>query len=161
MSDDVFDVDAWLPRVGHDGPREPLLSSLRAVIAAHTATIPFEIIDILLGRPPKLDLAPLQRKMIAGGRGGYCFAQNTLLLAGLGALGFRATGPIGCVIRGIDADASEPATHSYCELICRKGRFWLTWASATRRPPHRSHRDQGWSRRRRMKLCGFGRLARS
>ena len=70
---DVFDVDAWMTRIGYDGSREPTLPVLRAVIAAHTVTIPFENIDVLLGRPPKLDVRSLQRKMIAGGRGGYCF----------------------------------------------------------------------------------------
>ena len=34
-------------------------------------------IAVLLDRPPKLDLASLQAKMVAGGRGGYCFEQNT------------------------------------------------------------------------------------
>jgi hypothetical protein len=38
---------------------------------------------VVLGRPPKLDLASLQQKMIEGGRGGYCFEQNMLLRAGL------------------------------------------------------------------------------
>jgi N-hydroxyarylamine O-acetyltransferase len=111
MSDDTFDVEGWLRRIGHSGPREPVLSTLRAVIAAHTATIPFENIDVLLGRPPKLDLGSLRQKLVANGRGGYCFEQNSLLLAGLASLGFRVTGLLARVIRGMDADASGPATH--------------------------------------------------
>lgn len=51
MSDDVFDVDAWQRLIGHDGSREPLLATMRTVIAAHTATIPLENIDALLGQP--------------------------------------------------------------------------------------------------------------
>jgi N-hydroxyarylamine O-acetyltransferase len=123
MSDQEFDVDAWLRRIGHDGPREPTLETLRTVIAAHTGTIPFENIDVLLGRPPRLDLGSLQRKMIADGRGGYCFEQNTLLLAGLTALGFRATGLIARVIRGMDADAPGSATHMLLRVDLPEGPF--------------------------------------
>jgi N-hydroxyarylamine O-acetyltransferase len=123
MSDDVFDVDAWLRRIGHDGPREPVLPTLRAVIAAHTATIPFENIDVLLGRPPRLDLGLLQQKMVANRRGGYCFEQNTLLQAGLLALGFRTTGLIARVIRGMDADAAGSATHMMLRVDLPEGPF--------------------------------------
>ena len=123
MPADEFDVDAWLRRIGHDGPRVPELSTLRTVIAAHTATIPFENIDVLLGRPPKLDLPTLQRKMIAGGRGGYCFEQNTVLLAGLGALGFSVEGLLARVIRGMAADAARPATHMVVRVELPEGLF--------------------------------------
>jgi len=123
MSGDGFDVDAWFRRIGHDGPREPDLATLRAVIAAHTATIPFENIDVLLGRPPKLDLESLQRKMIAGGRGGYCFEQNALLYAGLAALGFRVTGLIARVIRGMESGAARPATHMAVRVDLPEGPF--------------------------------------
>jgi N-hydroxyarylamine O-acetyltransferase len=123
MSGEAFDVDAWLRRIGHGGSRAPTLETLRTVIAAHTATIPFENIDVLLGRPPKLDLGSLQQKMITDGRGGYCFEQNTLLLAGLRALGFHATGLIARVIRGMDADASGPATHMLLRVDLPEGPF--------------------------------------
>jgi len=123
MSDTAFDVDAWLFRIGHHGSREPVLPTLRALIGAHTATIPFENIDVLLGQPPKLDLGSLQRKMIANGRGGYCFEQNTLFLAGLLALGFRVTGLLARVIRGMDAGASGPATHMMLRVDLPEGPF--------------------------------------
>jgi N-hydroxyarylamine O-acetyltransferase len=97
MSDDTFDVEGWPRRIGHSGPREPVLSTLRTVIAAHTATIPFE-------------------NMVAGGRGGYCFEQNPLLLAGLGFLGFRVTGLLARVIRGMGAYASGPAMHMVVQV---------------------------------------------
>ena len=100
-----------------------MLPTLRAVIAAHTATIPFENIDVLLGRPPRLDLGSLQQKMIGGRRGGYCFEQNTLLLAGLLALGFRATGLIARVIRGMEADAAGSATHMMLRVDLPEGPY--------------------------------------
>src|SRR5215213_4342750 len=88
MAVDTSGPGPWLHRIGHAGSRAPTLATLRAIIAAHAATIPYENIDVLLGRPPKLDLESLQQKMIRGGRGGYCFEHNMLLRGGLLALEF-------------------------------------------------------------------------
>jgi N-hydroxyarylamine O-acetyltransferase len=87
----MLDLAAYLTRIGYEGPREPTLGVLSALHARHPATIPFENIDPLLGRPVPLDLDALQRKMIAGKRGGYCFEQNTLFKAVLEALGFTVS----------------------------------------------------------------------
>jgi N-hydroxyarylamine O-acetyltransferase len=58
---------------------------------AHATTIPFENLDILLGRPIRIDLESLQAKLVRGLRGGYCFEQNTLFAAALERIGFRVT----------------------------------------------------------------------
>jgi N-hydroxyarylamine O-acetyltransferase len=123
MSDDAFDVDAWLKRIGHTSPRAPDLATLRAVIAEHTATIPFENIDVLLGRTPRLDLRSLQDKLILSERGGYCFEQNTVLHSGLAALGFQVTRLLARVIRGMAADADGPATHMLLRVDLPEGAF--------------------------------------
>ncbi len=51
MSDDNFDQAAWLDRIGYKGPRAPVLETLRGVTEAHSATISYESIDVLLERP--------------------------------------------------------------------------------------------------------------
>src|SRR4029434_1979169 len=48
-------------------------------------------LDILLGRPIKLDVESLERKLIDGRRGGYCFEQNLLFSTVLEQLGFTVT----------------------------------------------------------------------
>jgi len=58
------------------------------IVARHTATIPFENLDILLGRPSLRDIGSIQAKLVDARRGGYCFEQNTLLRAVLERLGF-------------------------------------------------------------------------
>jgi N-hydroxyarylamine O-acetyltransferase len=73
LSEEYFDQDAWLARIGYRGSRVPNLETLQALVSSHSSTIAWESIDVLLDRPPKLDLRSLQDKMIAGGRGGYCF----------------------------------------------------------------------------------------
>jgi N-hydroxyarylamine O-acetyltransferase len=86
-----FDVEAYLARIGYDGPVEPTLEALDAIHFAHATTIPFENLDILLGRPIRLDLASLQGKLVRDRRGGYCFEHNTLFAAALEAVGFGVT----------------------------------------------------------------------
>jgi N-hydroxyarylamine O-acetyltransferase len=58
---------------------------------AHATHIPFENLDVLLGRSIRLDLESLQAKLIRRKRGGYCFEQNSLLAKVLEAVGFRVT----------------------------------------------------------------------
>ena len=111
MADGASDPGPWLRRIGHVGPRAPTLATLRGTIAAHAATIPYENIDVLLGRPPRLDVESLQRKMIASRRGGYCFEQNMLLRAGLLALGFTVTSLVACVRRARASGTPVYATH--------------------------------------------------
>lgn len=123
MPDDAFDLDAYLTRIGYDGPRDASLAVLRAVVAAHTATIPFESIDVFLGRGASLDHATLLQKMVHGGRGGYCFEQNTLLQAALSAMRFAVTGLMARVVRGLDATAQTPRTHMTLRVDLPEGAF--------------------------------------
>jgi N-hydroxyarylamine O-acetyltransferase len=83
-------LPAYLMRVGVSGPLAPDLPTLRRLHAAHVAAIPFENLDILLGRSIHLDLDRLRAKLLEQRRGGYCFEQNTLFLAVLRELGFAA-----------------------------------------------------------------------
>ena len=87
----TLDLDAYLRRIDYGGALEPTLPALQALHLAHATHIPFENLDILLGRSIGLDLESLQAKLVAGGRGGYCFEQNTLFAAALRALGFDVT----------------------------------------------------------------------
>ena len=83
-----FELDAYLARIGYAGPRTATLDTLEAVHALHPAAIPFENLNPLLGWPVSLDANALQAKMVAGGRGGWCFEHNTLLRHALETLGF-------------------------------------------------------------------------
>ena len=76
-----LDLDAYLARIAYEGPRRPSARTLTALHAAHVTAVPFENLDILLGRTISLDLDALQAKLVAARRGGYCFEQNTLFLA--------------------------------------------------------------------------------
>lgn len=118
-----FDQAAWLNRIGYNGQIAPSLEVLKALVAAHASAISYESIDVLLGRPPKLDLESLQRKMIAGGRGGYCFEQNMLFRAGLLSLGFSVTSLQARVVRGLEIDAPRPMLHMILRVDLPEGAY--------------------------------------
>ena len=106
------DLDAYFARIGHDGPREPTLAVLRAIHQKHPDAIAFENIDVLLGRSISLDPAAVDAKLIAAGRGGYCYEQNGLLKRVLTALGFEVTGLMARVLWMVPEGApARPRSH--------------------------------------------------
>jgi N-hydroxyarylamine O-acetyltransferase len=121
MPDSTFDQNAWLQRIGYSSTREPTLATLNALVTAHSLAISYESLDVLLGRPPKLDVAVLQNKMILGRRGGYCFEQNILFRAGLRSLGFEVTSLQARVVRGLPVDAPRPALHMVLRVDLPEG----------------------------------------
>jgi N-hydroxyarylamine O-acetyltransferase len=104
-----IDLDAYLARIAYDGPRKPSPRTLAALHEAHVVAVPFENLDILLGRTISLELDALQAKIVAGRRGGYCFEQNTLFRAVLEGLGFRVTSLAARVRAG--TTVVRPRTH--------------------------------------------------
>ena len=118
----TLDLDAYLRRIDYGGALEPQLPALQALHLAHATHIPFENLDILLGRPIRLDLESLQAKLVAGGRGGYCFEQNTLFAAALRALGFEVTLLAARVRFG--ATRVLPRTHMVLK-VASEGAEWL------------------------------------
>lgn len=93
MDTTPLDLAAYARRIGHDGgvgAWRPNRATLQALIERHATAIPFENLDALSRRPPSLDLGTLQDKLLHRARGGWCFEQNTLLLAVLREIGFDA-----------------------------------------------------------------------
>ena len=104
-----LDLQAYLQRIGYDGGLDPTVETLTALHRAHVLSIPFENLDILLGRPIRLDLASLQAKLVRDRRGGYCFEQNALFAAVLEHLAFDVTGLAARVTMG--EERTTPRTH--------------------------------------------------
>jgi len=87
----ALDLAAYFARIGYHGEQTPVLPTLASLLDAHMRAIPFENLDVLLGRPPRLDLPALQAKLVTAWRGGYCFEHATLFAAVLERLGFVPT----------------------------------------------------------------------
>jgi len=117
-----FDLPAYLARIGYDGPRRPDHPTLSGLLAAHMNAIPFENIDVLLGRPIRLDLAALQEKIVADRRGGYCFEQTALFLAALRAPGFEATPRTARVVLVVGPDEA-PRGHMHVIVRLPEGEY--------------------------------------
>ena len=119
------DLDAYFARIGYAGPREATLAVLHAITLHHTTSIPFENLDVLLGRGISLAPEAIFQKLVSDRRGGYCFEQNNLLLLVLRALGYRVT-PIGARVRWQLARSVTPArTHLFLRVHLAEG-DWLT-----------------------------------
>jgi N-hydroxyarylamine O-acetyltransferase len=105
-----FDLDGYLARIGYQGTREANPRVLTSLHLAHLGAIPFENIDVFLGRGVRLDLDNLQRKLVRSRRGGYCFEHNTLFATALRALGFEVT-TLEARVRPPGATHTLPRTH--------------------------------------------------
>jgi len=121
---DLLDLDAYLARIGLAGGLAPTLPTLRALVRAHVLTIPFENLEIVLGRPVLLGVEDLQNKLVRSPRGGYCYEHVSLFAAVLERLGFQATGLAARVQVG--AGVLRPATHALLRVrVPGSEREWI------------------------------------
>ena len=86
-----MNVDAYLERIGYKGSREPVFETLSALHRAHMLSVPFENLDIHLGRRLVLDREANFEKIVVRHRGGWCYELNGLFALLLERLGFRVT----------------------------------------------------------------------
>ncbi|MFJ4330588.1 MULTISPECIES: arylamine N-acetyltransferase [unclassified Streptomyces] len=119
----LLDLDAYLERTGYTGPRAATLACLRSVARAHLAAIPFENVDVALGRDVSLDLADIQHKLVRSGRGGYCFEHNLLFAAVLERFGLPVTRLLARVRQGRPTVRYRAHTTL---LVEAEGRTYLT-----------------------------------
>lgn len=120
-----MDLAAYFQRIGYRGQYAPSLAVLSALTEAHTRSIPFENLDVLLQRPIALSPEALFQKLVLERRGGYCFEQNGLFLEVLRELGFRVT-PISARVRlQRPRDFIPPRTHVFIRVEL-DGESWLT-----------------------------------
>jgi N-hydroxyarylamine O-acetyltransferase len=121
-SGDRLDLDAYLARTGYTGGLDPTAGTLRGLHRAHIDAIPFENLDVALGREVRLDLDSVQRKLVTERRGGYCYEQNTLFAAVLERLGFAVTA-LGARVRTA-GPVLRPVTHALLRVAV-DGAEWL------------------------------------
>ncbi|ACD82190.1 Arylamine N-acetyltransferase [Methylacidiphilum infernorum V4] len=83
-----IDIERYFKRIGYKGERSPCLENLFQIHFAHAKSIPFENLDVLLGKTISLEIQDIEKKLVRDLRGGYCFEQNTLFAHVLSQLGF-------------------------------------------------------------------------
>ena len=117
----AFRLEAYLDRIGAGRPLAPSLEALRTLHQTHVGAIPFENLDILLGRTIRVDLESVKAKLVAARRGGYCFEQNTLFRAALEALGYTVTA-LSARVR-TNTTVIRPRTHMLLRVDLPEGPF--------------------------------------
>jgi N-hydroxyarylamine O-acetyltransferase len=85
----MLDVRRYLQRIGYEGPIAPDPAVLSALHRAHLLAVPFENLDIHLGRPIVLSVERFFEKIVADRRGGFCYELNGLFAAVLRELGYH------------------------------------------------------------------------
>lgn len=117
-----IDLDAYLARIGIGVTPDANTAGLAAVQRAHRLAIPFENLDVRLGRGISLDPAHVFEKLVRKRRGGYCFEQNQLFLRALTAIGFDARPLLARV--WLMATGIPPRTHTL-NLVRIDGADWI------------------------------------
>ncbi len=115
-----LDLDAYLKRIAYAGALRANADTLRGLHRAHAAAIPFENLDIVLGRTIELALDSVQDKLVRRRRGGYCYEHNLLFAAVLERLGFAVTR----LAARVQPAHPGPRTHMLLRVVA-DGRPWL------------------------------------
>ncbi len=117
-----LDVGAYFARIGFDGQPTVSAETLRRLHRGHVAAIPFENLEIVLGRPVPLDLNSLQDKLIGHRRGGYCYEHNLLFAALLEQLGY----PVNHLLARVHPSVDGPGPRTHMALAVEAdGLSWL------------------------------------
>jgi N-hydroxyarylamine O-acetyltransferase len=116
-----MDVNAYLQRIGYTGTRKPSIEPLRQLHRLHMLAVPFENLDIHLGRAITLSLPSFYDKIVHRHRGGFCYELNGLFGWLLEQLGFPVTIHSG---RVFENDRSGPE-FDHLVLLVRLEELWI------------------------------------
>lgn len=100
-------LGGYLERIGYTGATRPDMNTVRGLHRAHVCAVPFENLDVQLGRPLTTDVEDAYDKIVERRRGGWCYEQNGLFGWALGQIGFDVTRVAAAVMRADRGDVSE------------------------------------------------------
>ena len=116
-------LSEYLNRIGYHGHPEPDLETLTAIHQRHLATIPYENLDVQLGRRLSTDVNSAFEKIVERGRGGWCYEMNGLLGWALTEIGFDIKRVCGGVARTLRGDS---AMGNHLVLLTElEGQTWI------------------------------------
>jgi N-hydroxyarylamine O-acetyltransferase len=87
----MLNLRAYLDRIAYSGPLVPASEVLRNLHRAHLFSVPFENLDIALGRKIVCDEDAFIQKIVERRRGGFCYELNGAFAGLLRAIGFQVT----------------------------------------------------------------------
>jgi N-hydroxyarylamine O-acetyltransferase len=115
-------IEAYLKRIEYGGSLNVSLETLRGLHSAHVFHIPFENLNIHLGKPISLEPHAIFDKIVNQRRGGYCYEMNGLFSSMLIALGFDVTRLQGRIMFGVTE--VRPRSHQI-SLVKIDGQEWI------------------------------------
>lgn len=107
----------YLERIGHGWNVRPDVETLRSLHRAHVTAIPFEALDVQLGRMPSLEPEAIFAKLVERRRGGWCYEMNGLFGVALEAIGFSVT-RVSCGVMRQDGGEERMGTHLALLVDC-------------------------------------------
>ncbi len=119
-----MDLDRYFTRIGFTGKPHADEITLRALHRLHVQAIPFENLDVLLGRRIDMSANAVAKKLVDNRRGGYCFEQNTLFQDVLTHVGFEVEPFLARVRFNVPAEVRTGLTHMILRVTIG-GRPWL------------------------------------
>ena len=118
-----MDAQEYLHRIQINHAEPPSLDFLARLQIHHLETVPFENLDVRAGEPILLEVPRLFRKIVAAGRGGFCYELNGLFGWLLRALGFSVT-RLGAGVYSEDRGAFGP-DHDHMTLLVHLDQDYL------------------------------------
>ncbi len=118
-----MDVSAYLARLNYSGPLTHTAEALRQLHLAHLYAVPFENLDIHLGRKIVLAEEKFFDKIVNQRRGGFCYELNGLFAALLRELGFDVT-LLAAGVWNTEHERFDPEFDHLCLLVQLEER-WL------------------------------------
>ena len=118
----MVDVAAYLDRIGYRGATDPTAENLRALQSAHLFSVPFENLDISLGRKITVQQESILNKVVGLRRGGFCYELNGAFAALLREFGFDVTLLSARVAR---ANGGEGPEFDHLTLLVDVAEPWL------------------------------------
>lgn len=122
MENIPWNIDAYLHRIKYVGKTQVCFETLNSLHNLHVFNIPFENLDVIMGRLILLDRESLFKKNVVNNRGGYCFEMNGLFAFVLQELGFEVINLLARV--AIDHENYGPKTHQVLSVSINKQK-WL------------------------------------
>ena len=102
-----MDLDGYFRRIDYSGDVQPTRPVLAALLRAHVCSVPFENLDVQLGRALTIEPEAAYEKIVNRRRGGWCYEQNGLFGWALTKVGFDVTRVAAAVMRHERGEISD------------------------------------------------------
>ncbi|MCL9770373.1 arylamine N-acetyltransferase [Flavobacterium sp. HXWNR69] len=113
----LVSLKSYFERIGFCDVPQVNLETLQQLTFLHVTTIPFENLNPIFKKSVPIDITSVSDKIIASGRGGYCFEQNTLFYKVLKQIGFEVIPLSARVVWNKSDDAFPAKTHLFLKVV--------------------------------------------